>query len=471
LGNNNSIIYLSIKSSLKTIYSPYGVRLIAIIESIKMPEKVNPHLTLPEAAPDSIAVEPFAESRLEVARQLTGLFNPLCHEVALHCIEATSNHELAQPIPTYVLPNPEAALYMPWDFLRGEDTVPTFHHTDLERAYRSEANAYVIGRYAIFYEDGNHKRKNTLMRGILLERSSSKIAKLLTNRTAIGEDNFDLVAWKAYEAAVENLPDTTRSMYSSFFSFRFSNTEKARDINFLSGQGYLKSADSVVYGSCFKATAHEPGSNVSTMMTNIVIPVGEYGDAFARALIQTTAAIMDSCSSDSEIVAAATAATKGHEQVLGKYTARGHDSPDVDGKTTATTLREGILSVGQVLAQLTSQKVEGYDDPIVLLESIVASGLVEELTRTVPSGIIGPLSLSGSYLNTIIERSEEGLVLSPGLKTTLAMLRERQVLHSKSVFHDKNLQGSKLTGTICPVAGKNKGLRRIAESFVVSLQS
>jgi hypothetical protein len=436
-----------------------------------MSENPSSHPALQESAHATTELELGEVTRYEVARRLRGLFNPLCELVVVAQLEGATNHELAQTLPTYTLANPEAALFMPWDLLLGKDEVPVFDYDDAPEETSTAADAYVNDLYADFYETESGTRKHALMRGILLGRSASKIATLFTDRTSIEEDNFGLAEWKVYEDSVAQLPPKVRSLFSAFFSFRFSNTEKARDMNYLSCLGHIKRSKSVVYVSSFKGTADHLGSDVGAMITNIIIPVGEYGEDFAQQLAQTTGLIMDSCVSNPIAVASGETATRGNERLLRAYTARGHDSSTVSGESTATTLREGILSVGQVLAQLTSQKVDGFEDPLALLESVIAAGLVEKLTRSVSSGIIGPISLSGSYLRNIIEFNNDSLQLNPALKTTFELLRERQALESETNFSDKNTKGSKLTGTVCPVAGKNEGVRQVAEAFLSSLKA
>jgi hypothetical protein len=68
----------------------------------------------------------------------------------------------------------------------------------------------------------------------------------------------------------------------------------------------------------------------------------------------------------------------------------------------------------EVIALLTADRVQGYDDPNVLLEAIIDQGIIEEFTRAIPMGLIGPLVFAGKYFPNLLLHDGSGkLVLNP----------------------------------------------------------
>ncbi len=70
------------------------------------------------------------------------------------------------------------------------------------------------------------------------------------------------------------------------------------------------------------------------------------------------------------------------------------------------TLLDGVVSVAQALALLTTHKVAGFEDHIELMSAVVEGGALSEFTHLVPVGVVGPLALTGMRF--------AGAVLAPG---------------------------------------------------------
>lgn len=116
------------------------------------------------------------------------------------------------------------------------------------------------------------------------------------------------------------------------------------------------------------------------------------------------------------------------------------DKKGKDGKgqpPSSLTAYEGLLTVFQSLAMMTSQTHGGYVDPEVLLDDIVNNGLVGRLARKIPySGIIGPMSLSGTHFAEPLSGAGKTLSLSPELELSLARTRRSSrdyILLSRSI--------------------------------------
>lgn len=162
---------------------------------------------------------------------------------------------------------------------------------------------------------------------------------------------------------------------------------------------------------------------------NFALPVGEYGPETTERFIKTVIMVK------SKIPQATT--TESVKQIAGeekdaivKHTARGRVSPEEVSphEKLRYTEEEGVVSIVQALALLTAQKVEGYDNPDDLVKDIVAADLIEELTRTIPMGLLAPMTNMGGYFPGLVQPDEKKKVrLNPSWKAVLKEVREEQI--------------------------------------------
>lgn len=154
------------------------------------------------------------------------------------------------------------------------------------------------------------------------------------------------------------------------------------------------------------------------------------------------------------------------------------DTKGEDGEgqpASSLTAYEGLLTVFQSIAMLTSQYRDEYVDPDLLLDDIINNGLVGRLARKIPySGIIGPMSLSGTHFSEPLSGAGEALSLSPELELSLAQTRRSSrdyiLLSYENLEHGKQLKHFGLNG--CPVAHSlprqstlNNGVDKYAKLF------
>lgn len=149
----------------------------------------------------------------------------------------------------------------------------------------------------------------------------------------------------------------------------------------------------------------------------LFMPVGEYGPVFAEKLLRTTTYMVNTTGYTIRPLAATLA--KDHENVIRKHTARGSDGRPLD-TALIMMIGEGSRSIMEATALLTANKVEGYDDPDVLFEAIVEQGILEQLTRSIPMGVLGPLMFAGKYFPNILQNKGDGkLALNPDVMAAI----------------------------------------------------
>lgn len=217
----------------------------------------------------------------------------------------------------------------------------------------------------------------------------------------------------------------------------------------------------------------------------LMMPVGAYGEAFARKLLLATRTTMESMNNSAKVDAEAAQAAAQNKKLLAEFTVRGaHEyeaTGDVSQDTVKATLLEGALSVMQVLAWLTAEKVPGYENPDELFNDIIDQGLVEKLTRKLTMGTIGPTAVMGIYPEHALTVVDGKLDLSEDL---LAILAERKAATIPPILDDliarydhEKWSGGDIkdeiyqagtghtTGIMCPAAGKDGGVRQSAEAL------
>ena len=208
---------------------------------------------------------------------------------------------------------------------------------------------------------------------------------------------------------------------------------------------------------------YAPVSTEQTQMfrNRIMIPVGEYGEKFANKILYATSFMIKELENtsfdDSREV------TGKHQNILKNYTARGRGG--ATAVTSLETVQEGILSIAQVVALLTSEKIPGYDDPTVLTEQIIRSGLIEKVTRLLPMGFIGPTTIEGRYFrNALVVKDDGTLGLEPGLEKRLI---EAHVDYMKSAVSEYSKEGKvkHSAGLTCPVLGPGGGIEELSKTM------
>lgn len=210
----------------------------------------------------------------------------------------------------------------------------------------------------------------------------------------------------------------------------------------------------------------------------IVMPVGEYGAEFAEKLLKTSLYAVERADMTCGELAGQLA--EGHEAVIKKHMVRGssRDEARTPGNALLASLEEGVLSITQSLALLTAQKVEGYDNPVALSRAIVEGGLIEQFTRAVPMGLVGPFVLGGCFFRNAVQKTETGIRLNPEVMELLKEWRYKQVGETAMQWVRYNRDKSKgmnplipsSIGLTCPAAFAHGGITNVSHAMLTALE-
>jgi hypothetical protein len=309
----------------------------------------------------------------------------------------------------------------------------------------------------------------------------TSLGRSVKGRIANKELSLDTGAWTEYEAlhAAHQAGDTDLDLFDLWLY-------RSRELSKNAGKfaPYQGRFDTFVYGKAATGAAAK-----MDVPSNLVMPVGAYGQAFADRLLRATIITIEQLASVVDIEASDVAAQ--YADVLARRTARGQaeenlqisldDGPDKRDPITAATpkaiLQEGALSVMQAVALLTADKIPGYEDPDVLLRDIIDQGLIEQVTRKLPMGYVGPLALKGVYHPNPLKIVDGELQLTATfqehlraerasfLARVLDHLALRHMVFQTAAEEDKEVFSEGQLGIMCPVAGQNGGLRKMAAAM------
>lgn len=210
----------------------------------------------------------------------------------------------------------------------------------------------------------------------------------------------------------------------------------------------------------------------------LFMPVGDYGSKFAEKLLRTTAGMVNVAGHSLRPLAARLA--QEHRDVIVKHTARGKDGRPLDTSLIVMT-QEGARSIMEATALLTANKVEGYDDPDRLFEAIVEQGILEQFTRSIPMGVLGPTAFSGKYFPHVLQHKGNGkLALNPGVMSAIKRAgREVAAAEAGSWMTywalpedlRKETAAPAATSLICPAAMPHGALQRMAGAMCTAFKA
>jgi hypothetical protein len=208
----------------------------------------------------------------------------------------------------------------------------------------------------------------------------------------------------------------------------------------------------------------------------VQLPIGEYGADAADRLARITVRLNDftktSWAVDRDV--RNTMHTETEDLVIAHTTrarqmkADGLPEPAIEG--TKATLAEGILSISQVISFLTAEKVDGYDNFDTLVGDILDSDVIEQFTRMVRVGFIGPMTLAGLYVPGVLDVSTGKPRLSRGAVEVLGELRREymQGLAAKWAVHRAGVAGAEqpgMLGLVCPAAAPQGAITKSKDMF------
>lgn len=212
------------------------------------------------------------------------------------------------------------------------------------------------------------------------------------------------------------------------------------------------------------------------------MPVGEYGKETAERLAQTVTFLGDFIRTSPIIDASIDkiTASEGTNELLRKHTMRTRESFEDDNPAhlkngLSDALIGGILSMAQVIAFLTAEKIEGYDTFDALVADILDSDVLEEFARLAPVGYIGPTTLGGIYIPHALDTTGPKLTLSKQMKEYLGAMHRGYLLDQAYAWKDydddpKNHVMPRTLGLTCPASephGAIASLRPVMKSLLV----
>lgn len=405
---------------------------------------------------------------VEVTTKLGEVFNPICFAIAddIHQQVATGNTaalmEAARSELQFTMPNTEAAEYLDWDVfepLTAEELTQVQHTPPGQ-------NGPIIDKIEEAYAQKHPDRPLRVddpvfpmhsPTGRMLQHSIGYIRGTWDYENDAWENPpLNITQWKAFEAQVAALSPEDLDTFNQMQGTRRGNLSKWRWHD-----PRMRRTEAIFF-------LHNPHVENFTITSNLVMPIGDYGEDFAQLLTNCGAAIQTYTEQHSaEQIAQA---TEGNEALLLQYTGRAAENKEANAVTTARTTQEGILSVVQSIAILTAQKVEGYDDPLKLTADLVKSGLIARLVRYAPMGLVGPMALGGYYFPGAIVRTEKGLAFSNEFETYLKEGRMKR-LGEFTIERTYEPKAEKLPdeiGRMCPAV---EGAQAIAEAQVALMQA
>lgn len=167
------------------------------------------------------------------------------------------------------------------------------------------------------------------------------------------------------------------------------------------------------------------------------VMVGAYGKDFAVALMITATLLSDWVE----------ALAKEGQQIRKQYPVMVSKLARAAGGFTELAplraFREGISTLMFSIAILTAERIDRFDDPVLLAAEVVKQHLPTQMAASFPPMVIGPLGITGGYLKDLVRDSGGALELNKDVTEKLAEIQK-----------ELRLVGSSLpaSGYGCPLA-------------------
>lgn len=207
----------------------------------------------------------------------------------------------------------------------------------------------------------------------------------------------------------------------------------------------------------------------------LFMPHGAYGTQFGEKVMRTSAYMISVAQQVLHEKAKYIAET--YPAAVEQHTTRRRDGRPADASLVSVT-QEGSRSTMEVIALLTADRVPGYDDPDELLEAIIDQGIIEEFTRALPMGFLGPLVFSGRFFPNLLQHNGGGklalnLDIMGKLKTTKRAVAQ-QDLADWSIYwstpevdrKEKDMMPPTATHLLCPAVMPRGALPRMNRAFL-----
>lgn len=214
------------------------------------------------------------------------------------------------------------------------------------------------------------------------------------------------------------------------------------------------------------------------------LPIGQYGTEASAKLARVTTLFNDRIKSSHAMNAKVNnLLSEETTALLASYTARSRERKQDNVHNFAlhgakNTLTEGILSVSQTLAFLTAEKIEGFESHDQLVAKILDSDIIEQFTRIVRPGFIGPATLAGLYMpGVLIVKENNQLGLSKQAIDVLSSMRKEFVADIVAQWatyrasEDPAAKRPPALGLVCPAAAPKGIISEAKEAFKLFYQN
>ncbi len=129
--------------------------------------------------------------------------------------------------------------------------------------------------------------------------------------------------------------------------------------------------------------------------TFINVPIGYYGEQFARQLAMATGTLLWVCH---ERLDASISRTHSANREL----MRGNTSLNDPYRT----MMDGILSVKDAYSLLMAERLPGFDEPLACMDALHRAGMLNQLSMLTRFGFLGPATRMGIYVKGLVSVSK-----------------------------------------------------------------
>ncbi len=200
----------------------------------------------------------------------------------------------------------------------------------------------------------------------------------------------------------------------------------------------------------------------------IMLPVGAYGERWAKTLVITTRIILEHINQP-DVNQQIRDYTDKYRALIEKHTARGQEVKEMRDPNALhyqngplATLNEGITSLAQALCLATGQRVPGIPSAIELAKKIARNGLIGELAQESRMGFVSPFVFAGNIFTQPVLASNTGEI-SLDTQFMNEVFSQFQIDQSRYVTIDPSAPKG------CPVHSYLNGLAKVFVSIATQV--
>lgn len=200
----------------------------------------------------------------------------------------------------------------------------------------------------------------------------------------------------------------------------------------------------------------------------IMLPVGTYGERWAKTLVITTRIILEHINQPN-VDEQLRNYTRQYRMLIENHTARGQEVQEMKDTNAPhyqngplATLNEGITSLAQAICLLTGQRVPSMPSAIELAKRIANNSLIGELAQESRMGFVSPFVFAGNIFTQPVLASNTGEIsLDPQFMNEV--FSQFQIDQSRHVTIDPSAPKG------CPVYSYLNGLAKVFVSIATQV--